>query len=118
MSAQTPPTKAPPSPVSSKPVDILQDQSSQLYANVHPALLVLFLLATFPTLVKDPVSTLSGLALFVAVLQALYCVLCLPYSGNAPTTPHKPGQKRKPTRSGQETWARIVVRHNSHCTAR
>jgi len=109
MNAMPPATKAPPSPIPSKPIDILQSQTSQLYANVHPALLLSLLLLSFNALVSDPVNTLSALAPAVALLQAIYCVLCLPYTGQAPAPAHKPGQKKKAVKPGQDIWARLVV---------
>ena len=45
----------------------------------------------------------------VAVLQATYCVVCLPYSRQTPSAQPKPGQKRKAPKQAQELWARIVV---------
>ena len=96
---------------SSKPVDILQSQLSLLYANLHPILLLSILLVSFRSLVEDPVNTLLGLAPTVAILQALYCVLCLPSTGQTPAPAPKPGQKKKAAKPAQDIWAKIVVRH-------
>ena len=109
MSAVSPAAKATPSPTPFKPIDVLQDQPAQLYANFHPVLLLSILLASFKTLVQDPVNTLLGLAPIVAVLQAIYCATCLPRFGQNVTATSKPGQKRKTTKPAQEVWARIVV---------
>lgn len=113
-----PPTamaSAPPSTVPafasppSKPVDILSSQTSQLYSNLHPILLSSILAFSFKTLVHDPVNTLLGLAPTVAILQALYCVICLPSTGQTPPPVRKPGEKKKPQKAGQDIWAKIVV---------
>lgn len=99
----------------SKPVDVLQSQSSQFYVNLHPILLLSIVLFSFKTLVNDPVNTLLGLAPATAILQAIYCVVCLPSTGQTPPAPHKPGQKKKTARPEQAIWAKFVVR--SHCTS-
>ncbi|EMC98997.1 hypothetical protein BAUCODRAFT_387348 [Baudoinia panamericana UAMH 10762] len=92
----------------SKPVDILTTQASVFYANLQPVLLLSTIFLSFKTLVKDPVSTLTGLAPPLALVQAIYCVVCLPSSGQAPTQAHKPGQKRKAQKAGQHLWAKIT----------
>ncbi|RMX88709.1 hypothetical protein D0869_01424 [Hortaea werneckii] len=93
----------------SKPVDILSSQPSQLYSNLHPILLFSILAFSFKTLVHDPVNTLLGLAPTIAILQALYCVICLPSTGQTPPPVRKPGEKKKPQKAGQDIWAKIVV---------
>ncbi|KAI6904386.1 hypothetical protein KC318_g7705 [Hortaea werneckii] len=92
----------------SKPVDILSSQTSQLYSNLHPILLFSILAFSFKTLVHDPVNTLLGLAPTIAILQALYCVICLPSTGQTPPPVRKPGEKKKPQKAGQDIWAKIV----------
>ncbi|KAH9826193.1 Glycosylphosphatidylinositol anchor biosynthesis protein 11 [Teratosphaeria destructans] len=89
-----------------KPIDILPNQIATLYANLHPVLLLSIVLVNFRLLVQDPVSTLAAVAPITGLLQAVYCVLCLPSTGQAP--PPKPGQKKKTTKNGQDVWARIV----------
>ena len=93
----------------SKPVDILPSQPSQLYCNLHPILLSSILALSFKTLVHDPVNTLLGLAPTIAILQAVYCVICLPSTGQTPPPVRKPGEKKKPQKAGQDIWAKIVV---------
>ena len=109
MSSPTPNAKSTPAIPPSKPVDILQTQFSQVYANLHPILLLSLLLVSFRTLVADPVNTLLGLAPTLAILQAIYCILCLPSTGQAPPTALKPGQKKKAAKPVQDIWARLVV---------
>lgn len=109
MSTTSLPGKAAATPATSRNVEILQTQASQLYASVHPILLLSLLLASFKALVRDPVNTLLGLTPIVAILQAVYCVLCLPYSGTASNVPPKPGQKKKAQKPAQEILARLVV---------
>lgn len=94
----------------SKPVEVLQNQPSIFYANLHSILLVSILLVNFNALVNDPVQTLVALAPVSAALQAIYCVVCLPSSGQSPTShAHKPGQKRKALKSEQDIGARLIV---------
>ena len=88
-----------------KPVDILQTQIAQSYAHLHPILLLSGLLLSFRSLVHDPVNTLLGLAPTVTILQAVYCVLCLPIPGQAA----KSGQKKKASKQSQDIWSKIVV---------
>ena len=103
----SPSDKPAPAQMPSKPLTLLPDATAQLYANLHPILLLSILVVTFPSLVADPVPALLGLAPTTATLQLLYCVLCLPL----PASPvPKPGQKKKPPRGGQDVWARVVVR--------
>ncbi|KJY01193.1 gpi-anchor biosynthesis protein (pig-f) [Zymoseptoria brevis] len=81
----------------SKPVALLQDQTSQLVANLHPILLASLLPVFFGRLVGDPVNTLLALAPTIAIIQAVYCVFCLPVNSQAPPPPKsKPGQKKLP----------------------
>ncbi|KAK5124718.1 hypothetical protein LTR85_001431 [Meristemomyces frigidus] len=91
-----------------KPVDILQNQPSQFYANLHPILLLSLPLFSFRSLVDDPVNTLIGLTPALAILQAIYCLVCLPSTGQAPPPPHKPGQKKKAAKPAQDVWAKVV----------
>lgn len=99
---------AAPVPIS-KPIDIVQTQFSLLYANLHPVLLLSILLFGFRTLVEDPVNTLLGLAPTITILQAVYCVLCLPSTGQTPAPTPKPGQKKKAAKPVQDVWAKVVV---------
>ncbi|KAK4634508.1 Glycosylphosphatidylinositol anchor biosynthesis protein 11 [Fulvia fulva] len=91
-----------------KAVDLLPGQLSWLYANLHPVLLLSLIPVTFTTLVRDPVSALLGLAPTVALVQALYCVLCLPSSGQAPSPKSKPGLKTTTGKPAQDIWAKAV----------
>lgn len=112
----TAPSPAKPSPPS-KPIDILPTQLSQLYANLHPILLLSILIFSFPSLVRDPINTLLGIAPTTTILQAFYCVLCLPSSNQAApgsSTTTRPGQKKKPVKPAQDVWAKTVVRYIPH----
>lgn len=109
MVASTADGKSATTPSPLKPIDLLQNPASQLYANLHPILLISILLFSFKTLVQNPVGTLLGLAPTVTILQALYCVLCLPSSGQTPAATSKPGQKKKPAKPAQDVWAKVVV---------
>lgn len=112
MSAQSPAAiakAAEPAQKSVKHVEILPDQIAQLYANLHPVLLFSLIPFSFKSLVNDPVNTLLGLAPTVLIIQAIYCIACLPSSGQTPPSAHKPGQKKKPSKPAQDIWARVVV---------
>ncbi|KAK3111950.1 Glycosylphosphatidylinositol (GPI) anchor assembly protein [Teratosphaeriaceae sp. CCFEE 6253] len=87
---------------------MLQSQTAFAFANLQPVLLLSTLLYSFKSLVADPVSTLLRLATGTAVLQASYCVLCLPSTGTATSPPPKPGQKRKAPKPGQDVWAKVI----------
>ncbi|KAK3722546.1 Glycosylphosphatidylinositol (GPI) anchor assembly protein [Vermiconidia calcicola] len=108
MSSSTANAKPAAAAPNEKPVEILQNQASQFYANLHPVLLLSILLVSFRSLVQDPVSTLLGLAPTIAVVQAVYCVLCLPSTGQPAASPPKPGQKKKAAKPAQDLWAKAV----------
>lgn len=102
-------------PTSKPTIDILPDPTAQLAANLHPVLLLSLLALSFRSLVRDPMPTLLGLAPTVAVIQLVYCAVCLPASGQAATTAvgasaNKPGSKRKKPRRGmRDVGARVTV---------
>ena len=113
MSVQTSTAKSAPVQSQLKPTDILGGQYSFSYSNLQPVLLLGTLLFSFRSLVNDPVNTLLGLAPTVALVQLAYCVLCLPSSGQAPSTPLKPGQKKKASKPAQDLGVKVVVRWSS-----
>ncbi|KAL8650392.1 MAG: hypothetical protein Q9210_003846, partial [Variospora velana] len=97
----------------SKPIPLLPTQTARLYQHIHPALVLSLFYLSFSALVADPVSTLARLCLPIAVLQGLYCVLCLPtaQAGSFPKGPtgkrkHKPGEKKKDT--GSDLSGKII----------
>ncbi len=97
-----------------KPIDLLQTQPSLFFANLQPILLLGTLLLSFKPLVADPVNTLLVLAPTIAIIQALYCVLCLPSTGETTAPVTKPGQKKKtPKTQRQDIWAKVIVRLGS-----
>lgn len=93
----------------SKPVELLQNQYAPLYTHVHPVLLLSLVSFSFGHLVQDPISTLLAAVPIVALLQAIYCVVCLPSTGHRTAAPPKPGQKKKAVKPGQDIWSKIVV---------
>jgi phosphatidylinositol glycan class F len=109
MSSTTANAKPSQAATAGKPVDVLSGQAAQLFANLHPVLLLSLVPISFTSLVRDPVSTLLGLAPTTLLLQALYCVVCLPSTGQVPPPKIKPGQKAKPVKSSPDIWARLVV---------
>lgn len=93
-----------------KPVALLQDQASLLVRNLQPILLLSLLPVFFTRLVQDPASILLALAPTVALVQAAYCVCCLPSTGQSVTPAAlKPGQKKKAAKPAQDWGARLVV---------
>ena len=93
-----------------KPIDILSAPQSQAVANLHPVVLVAIIGVTFTRLVADPVATLIALAPVIAGLQAVYCILCLPSSAQAPPAP-KPGPKKtKGQKPPGDIWTKVIVR--------
>lgn len=111
MSAQPAPAKPAEAQKPPKHVELLSDQFSQVYANLHSVLLLSLIPFSFKSLVRDPVSTQLGLAPTVLAFQAIYCIACLPSSGQTVPPAHKPGQKKKPVKPAQDIWARVVVGH-------
>ncbi|USW48118.1 Putative GPI biosynthesis protein Pig-F [Septoria linicola] len=104
MSAPIPPATLP----AGKAVDILPSSASQLFSNLHPILLLSVVPIAFGSLVADPVTTLLGLAPTTLALQAIYCVLCLPHTGNTTSPKQKPGPKAKSPKPAQDIWAKLV----------
>lgn len=91
-------------------VDVLATPASQLYANLHPVLLLSLLVFGFRSLVNDPVSTLLAFAPTLALLQAAYCVICLPNSNTpAAAVASRPGQKKKAAKPAQDLAGKLVV---------
>ncbi|KAK1071782.1 Glycosylphosphatidylinositol (GPI) anchor assembly protein [Friedmanniomyces endolithicus] len=92
-----------------RPIDLLQTQPSFFFANLQPILLLGTVLLSFRSLVADPVNILLALASTTAIVQALYCVICLPSTGDTATPITKPGQKKKtPKTQRQDIWAKVI----------
>jgi phosphatidylinositol glycan class F len=91
-----------------KPVALLQNQMSLLVSNLQPILLGSLLPVFFGSLVRDPVNTLIALVPTVAIIQAVYCVFCLPSSGHPAPTKLKPGQKSQ-SKQKTDLGAQLVV---------
>ena len=75
-------------------VDTLQTESARVYTHIHPILLLSFHAIRFDALVADPVTTLLGSLLPIALLQISYVIVCLPPWRGAravepPTVPSK-----------------------------
>lgn len=102
------------------PVDILGGPLAGTYAQIHPVLVLGMIYMSFQNIVADPVNSLLRLAPIVALLQLVYCVICLPISGARgssniakPTQPQrrKPGAGNVSKVHGQPVTARIIVSH-------
>ncbi|KAK5114117.1 hypothetical protein LTR62_002686 [Meristemomyces frigidus] len=104
-----------------KPISLLITQTSTFYSNLHPVLLLGTLLFSFRSLVADPVTTLLGLAPTIAILQAMYCILCFPVAQNgdvkrsgtnkgstAPGGSKKKTGSTKPTGQELDIWNRVI----------
>ena len=114
MSSPAVPVAAPPS----QPVTILSTQPALFFANLQPILLLGTVLFSFRSLVADPVSTLLGLAPTIAIVQTLYCVICLPVAAQAEEAGKKVASKagvgvaikKKGTKTQEpDVWAKLVV---------
>lgn len=99
----------------SQPISILPTDSARLYTHIHPVLLLGSLYLSFGKLVNDPVNTLLWALLPLSLLQAAYCVTCLPASSGSSTqpTPSKtPKRKRVQfAKSPISSGSKIIVRH-------
>ncbi|PNS20916.1 hypothetical protein CAC42_2847 [Sphaceloma murrayae] len=71
-------------------VDINDEPLSKAYSYIHIAAVLSTFIYTFPQLVADPITTMTGSLLPLALLQGLYCAICLPSS------PPSAGKKKKP----------------------
>ncbi|KXT10428.1 hypothetical protein AC579_7885 [Pseudocercospora musae] len=91
-----------------KAIDVLPSQTSQLFASIHSVLLLSLIPIAFRSLVSEPVNTLLELAPTTLIVQAIYCTVCLPSSGQSAPPKPKPGQKAKPVKPAQDAWARLV----------
>ncbi|UNI20838.1 Glycosylphosphatidylinositol (GPI) anchor assembly protein [Purpureocillium takamizusanense] len=81
------------------PVAILDAPLAGPLALARPAALLALLAVRFGALVADPVPTLRSALPVVAVVQAVYAVLCLPVAGSQhgrAAKKQRPGEKRKP----------------------
>ncbi|MCJ1350818.1 MAG: Glycosylphosphatidylinositol (GPI) anchor assembly protein [Icmadophila ericetorum] len=61
-----------------QPISILPTDISNTFTHIHPTLLLSYYYFRFPSLVADPVSTLSFDLLLLAAWQLTYAILCLP----------------------------------------
>lgn len=79
-------------------VRTIASSQAQIMRHVHSVLLLSSFLMRFSTLVADPVSAMSNSVPIVAVIQAVYAIICLPAAGSHVAKPAKklrPGEKRK-----------------------
>ena len=70
----------------SQPIDLLPSPAARAYSHVHPVLLSAYYYLRFPSLVANPVSTLTTDLLPIGVLCLGYAVLCLPHTKSISTT--------------------------------
>lgn len=65
-------------PLNIEPTNLLPTSIARTYSHVHPVLVFGLFMSSFSALVFDPVTSLTTLLPPLAVLQAVYCILCLP----------------------------------------
>lgn len=117
---------SPPLPAG-KVVEVLDTSTSRVYAHLHTLLLLAIVPVSWASLVAAPVSTLLHLAPTTLVLQALYCAVCLPQTGQpttstttttvtattttttTPSPPHSKPKAPRPNKSGHNKTARAVT---------
>lgn len=111
-------SQAPVEKPSAPPVNILPSQLAQTYSYAHPVLLLALGASRFNALVENPVQELLKDLPWLALLQLLYVLLCLPPAGTTVSVSdgpsgndtksarsRKPGYRRK--NSGKNDWAGI-----------
>ncbi|KAG9236208.1 GPI biosynthesis protein Pig-F [Amylocarpus encephaloides] len=86
----------------SLPTDLLPTDLARIVSQTHPALLLAAYYIRFPAFVADPVSTLLGSLLPLAVIQIVYATICLPPTGSSMKPMRKPkiGALKKTTAEG------------------
>jgi phosphatidylinositol glycan class F len=81
-------------------INVLNTDLARLYTHIHPFLLLSGYLFNFASIVSDPVSLLSKLAIPLSALQIAYVIICLPTAGSV--NPKGSGPK-KPSKSRTES---------------
>ncbi|KAL8910253.1 MAG: hypothetical protein Q9171_004454 [Xanthocarpia ochracea] len=94
----------------STPISLLPTPTARLYHHIHPILILSLFYLSFPSLVANPVSTLSKLLFPVAGSQMLYCVLSLPIAKAGVLPKIIPGtRKTKPKQGGKKMKSEMGV---------
>lgn len=94
------------------PVSVFDTHASKAVSVGRPAVLLAACFVRLSALIEDPVSTLQTAFPFVAAIQILYAIICLPVAGSQQAKPAKkprPGERRKQEATGPNL---VVV---SHC---
>ena len=105
-SAGTKPTSSLPT---LKPVQLLDSSIAQLYTHIHPFLVLSAYFFQFPSIVADPVATLSSMLLPLGAAQVAYSVLCLPPVGHTETVKKVVGARMKTVQVNAGVPKRIMV---------
>jgi GPI ethanolamine phosphate transferase 2/3 subunit F len=95
------------------PVATLDSYSAQVYAHLHPILVLSIFYQQFGALVADPESTLITLLGPLALLQFIYCIACLPPVGSSTEGNH---EKAGPTRKKSGRVVKSVDTSVKHST--
>lgn len=69
-------------PPASPAIPVLPTSLAQIYAVLHPAILLTLLAWRFPSLTADPVGELLSDLPLLAVLQVVFVMICLPPAGS------------------------------------
>lgn len=93
-----------------KPIAPLQTESSKIFRHLHPILLLSAYNFQFPTLVRDPVSTMLNSLLPLAVVQSVYLATCLPVAGESPKTGGAGKKGKKGAHSSNDTITKIAMK--------
>ncbi|KAJ5654717.1 Glycosylphosphatidylinositol anchor biosynthesis protein 11 [Penicillium lividum] len=112
------PSQPPVEKPSAPPVNTLPSKVAHAYSYAHPTLILALCAARFQALVADPIKELLTDLPWLALLQLLYVILCLPPAGSTTAADSsasdgkatrsragKPGYRRK--HSGKNCWAGI-----------
>lgn len=110
----------------SQPVTIRDSDAARLYTHIHPVLLLSLLVALyqfhFRALVDNTLWTLTWTLVPLALLQMLYCIICLPPSSGSsssarPTSSKTPKKKRVQFAKPPATVATLII-VSFFCSAR
>lgn len=119
-------TIAPDTKLALSPIQTNTDNIASIYKYIHPLLVSTIFYSRFNAIVLDSVGALLSLLPVIAILQCIYCAICLPTSSSNATEPqsttqsakaatkqHKSGQRKGATagkHASTDYTSRILVR--------
>jgi hypothetical protein len=99
-------------------IKVLNSDLARQYTHIHPFLVFSGYFFYFASIVADPVSTLSTLAILLSAIQIAYVIICLPPAGSV--SPKGSGTKKssKPRTESTSLSSKITVstRYGCNCT--